>query len=87
VIVFETIQEADTRAQITHRLRCNDTVDEHAKLSLEVIPVAPPPPPPPPPPEFFCRVGCGCENFVGPPTAPICARDICRHPRVRHLPV
>jgi hypothetical protein len=86
VITFETTQ-VERGAEITHQLRCNDTIEVHAKLSLEISRPRPVAHPPPPPPDTFCREGCGCEEFLGPPTAAVCARDICRHSRASHMPV
>ena len=72
VITVEATQ-ADTRSETTHQFSCNDTIEAHAKLSLEISPPTPVTPPPPPP-EFFCRRGCGCDTFVGASTALVCER-------------
>jgi hypothetical protein len=89
LITFETAQVARS-ATLTHKLSCNDMIERHSTLSLEVRPPAPPPPPPPPPPEKLpCREGCGCPDFLGPQTSPSarCQRGICEHGLASHLPI
>ena len=86
-LTFATLDNPRRAGRDEFVIKSNDNIGEHEKMMLQITPASTGlgHPIEPPPSEFFCRTGCGCMEFKGPPTAGMC--EFCGHSRVRHMPI